>query len=367
MFTSRRPLSTITMKHSADISKNHLLNDKKDKDVPVPPVPTLNSRQGNEIALICNELDSTGTLHITCGRFLKSALCQSHGLQPRDLRKLDGTLKNQLPVILIRSSALLVNLDYIKAIINHNAVTFFESVDQGERLKQHDFLMELQSKLQSTPAQSTAQPFEFTVLEAMLQRLLNSLQEDFDRQQPTIVNHLSALERHVHWDRLKILLQCKKQTSLFLEQVQNIRDCLKELLESDVDMANMYLSHKARAKQRPVAAHEEIELLLESYLKQAEELASRAELLAADIQATEDIVNIGLVSQRNELLLLELKLGIGTFAAAMGGLIASILGMNLVNSFEGSEHAFWYVLSAISGVSMVSFGAAWRRMLRLIK
>jgi magnesium transporter len=354
--------------HESSFDSTRAATEQDKQQQAQPPYP---QRHTNEIALICNELDSNGHLHVTCGRFLKSALCQAHGLQPRDLRKLDGTLKNQLPVILIRTSALLVNLDYIKAIINHNAVTFFESVDQGERLKQHDFLMDLQTKLQTRhttgTSTSSSQPFEFVVLEAMLQKLLNSLQDDFDRQQPLIINHLSALERHVHWERLKIILQCKKQTLFFLEQVQNIRDCLKELLESDVDMANMYLTHKARAKQRPITAHEEIELLLESYLKQAEELASRAELLAADIQATEDIVNIGLVSQRNELLLLELKLGIGTFAAAMGGLIASVLGMNLVNSFEGSPLAFWYVVSMISGVGALSFGMAWRRMLRLIK
>lgn len=358
LFMSKRCQQTMTFKECVDHS------NVKD----ATPVARTIGRSPNEIALICNELDSTGQLHVTCGRFLKSALCQSHGLQPRDLRKLDGTLKNQLPVILIRTSALLINLDYIKAIINHNAVTFFESVDQTERLKQHEFLVELQAKLQGVNGNAVGQqPFEFMVLESMLQKLLNSQQEDFDKQATEIASLLSALERHVHWDRLKILLQCKKKTSLFLEQVQNVRDCLKELLESDMDMANMYLSHKARARQRPIAAHEEIELLLESYLKQAEELASRAELLAADIQATEDIVNIALVSQRNELLLLELKLGIGTFAVAMGGLFASILGMNLTNSFEASQQAFWFVFSGISAISTASFLLAWRRMKMLIR
>lgn len=326
-------------------------------------------RSLGEIALICNELDSKGQLSVTCGRFLKSTLCQVHGLQPRDLRKLDGTLKNQLPVIFIRSSAMLVNLDYIKAIINHNAVTFFEPVDKAEQREQHEFLLELQAKLQSqTNGQDAGkQPFEFLVLETMLQRLLTTLQDEFERTCPKIEQHLVVLERHVHWDKLKSLLECKKQTTLFLEKVHNIRDCLKELLESDPDMANMYLSHKARQRQRPISAHEEVELLLESYLKQAEELASRAEVLAQDIQSTEDIVNIGLVSQRNELLLLELKLGIGTFATAMGGLVASALGMNLTNHFEGSPAAFSTVIAAISCISAASFAMAWRRMLRLVR
>jgi magnesium transporter len=63
-----------------------------------------------------------------------------------------------------------------------------------------------------------------------------------------------------------------------------------------------------------VDEHEEVELMLESYLKTAEELASRTQVLASNMSSTEDIVNISLMGQRNEMLLLELRLGIGTFA-----------------------------------------------------
>lgn len=315
----------------------------------------------NELTLICAELAPNGTLSLRSGRFSKPALCSAHGLLPRDLRRLDGTLAaNQLPVILVRQSALLVNLEFLRAIVKHDGVLLLESSEMHERVAQHAFLIDLRVRSDS--------PFEFQVLEAMLQCILQSQQTSLDTIATVIEENLQSLERHVHWDRLRILLECKKRARSLQERISGMRDCIAELLESDADMSNMYLTDKQRQHHgRPIAAHEEVELLLESYLKTAEELASRVQLLAANIESTEDIVNIGLVGQRNDLLLLELKLGIGTFAASMGGLGASILGMNVANGVEHMPGAFAAVVAALSVVGLTAFAVAWRRMLAVLR
>lgn len=320
-----------------------------------------------DATLICHELDRRGVLHVHSGRFQKSELCSSLGLLPRDLRKLDGTLKSQLPAVLVRDSAVLVNMDPIRAIIKHDGVILFENVELEVRMPQHEFMLQLQARLCAAHDHHT--PFEFVVLEMVLQRTLQSLQEHLDAMQPEIEEHLRALENIVHWERLKVLLACKKRVTLFHERVENVRACIKELLESDADMAAMYLSEKAAANApaRPPHAHEEIELLLESYLKMAEEIASRTQILVSDMQSTEDIVNIALVGQRNEFLLFELRLGIGTFAASMGGFGASVLGMNLHTGYEHSPHAFWLILTTLLSLATTSFLLLWRRMLRLIR
>lgn len=328
----------------------------------------LAGRQLAEPTLICNEIDVNGRLHVSCGKVLKSTLCASNGLQARDLRKLDGTLKDQLPAILVRSSAILVNLGTVKAIIRHNGVTLFEGIDVEERLKQLEFINEIQLKLRANAhAGQNKQPFEFVVLETILQKTLQELQDEFDTLAPKVEEHLAALQKYVQWDRLKILLTCKLKVTLFQERVNSIRTCIAELLESDDDMAGMYLSHKASLFMRPINAHEEVELLLESYLKTAEEISSRLQVLSTDMQSTEDIVNIGLVGQRNELLLLELKLGIGTFAASMGGFGASVLGMNIPNHMEHSPHAFALVLGTLLTVAGTTFAFTWRRLMMLIR
>lgn len=331
----------------------------------VDTAPSTVVRQ-SEPTLICNEIDADGRLHVSCGKILKSTLCASFGLQPRDLRKLDGTLKNQLPVILVRSSAILVNLGTVKAIIRHNGVTLFEGLEIEERIQQQGLIQEIKAKL-SGDTSASQQPFEFVVLETILQKTLQSLQDEFDQMEPQIEEHLAALQRYVQWDRLKILLACKMKVTLFQERVNSIKSCISEVLESDDDMAGMYLSYKASRASREIAAHEEVELLLESYLKTAEEISSRLQILITDMQSTEDIVNIGLVGQRNELLLLELKLGIGTFAASMGGFGASVLGMNLPNHMEHNQLAFGAVLAGLLTVASTTFVFTWRRLMLLVK
>ena len=323
----------------------------------------------NELKLACTELDRYGHLSLRKGLFSKSSLCSSLGLQARDLRKLDGTLKNQLPSILIRPSAILVNFDSVRAVIKCDRVTFFSGQeDERSALLIKDLAAKLKNVTTRQSGNNQPLPFEFVVIETILQTTLQGLQDEFDHMAPSIEDHLTILERFVHWDKLKTMLECKKRVALFHERISSLRNCIAEVLESDADMAAMYLTAKSGNSQpRPVYAHEEIELLLESYLKIAEEIASRVQLLASNIQSTEDIVNIGLVGQRNELLLLELKLGIGTFSASMGGFGASLLGMNLINGMEGNTEAFWMVVTGLASVSLFAFTSSWRRMLQLIR
>jgi hypothetical protein len=64
----------------------------------------------NDLKLKCTEFDAKGNVKTTAGEFSKIDLCNQNGLQPRDLRKLDSSFKNQLPAILVRAQAILVNL-----------------------------------------------------------------------------------------------------------------------------------------------------------------------------------------------------------------------------------------------------------------
>lgn len=323
-----------------------------------------------ELTIIRAHWDNhSSALSLQTGRFSKTSLCAAHGILGRDLRRLDG-IHNKLPVILVRDGVLLVALDYLRAIVKHDDLLLLESTDMQERVSQHSFLIDLKLRMD--------QPFEFQVLEAMLQRVLADRQDELDKVVPRVEATLASLEKHVHWDKLLSLLNCKRRVQALEERVNALRDCIRELLESDADMSNMYLTDKAIytsndydsdfiARHRPETAHEEVELLLESYLKTAEELARHAHLLSSNISSTEDTVNIGLIGQRNDLLLLELKLGIGTFAASMGGLGTSALGMNLVNGFEGIPGTFFVVIGFLTAVSASAFAVAWRMMLRVLR
>jgi len=148
---------------------------------------------------------------------------------------------------------------------------------------------------------TTALDVEMGVLRKFVNELLTQLEEDIDRE------------------RLRNMLVYSKKLSAFEKKATLIRDSLAEILDNgtisldesrlivDEDLAGMYLTEKSRGKQRDVDQHDEVELLLEAYVKQVDGIVQEADQLASNMRNTEEIVNIILDANRNSLMLLDLK------------------------------------------------------------
>jgi magnesium transporter len=137
------------------------------------------------------------------------------------------------------------------------------------------------------------------VLRKFVNELLTQLEEDIDRE------------------RLRNMLVYSKKLSAFEKKATLIRDALAEILDNDEDLAGMYLTEKSRGKQRDVDQHDEVELLLEAYVKQIDGIVQEADQLASNMRNTEEIVNIILDANRNSLMLLDLKVPPTLFVALL--------------------------------------------------
>ncbi|KAJ1932345.1 magnesium ion transporter, partial [Kickxella alabastrina] len=103
--------------------------------------------------------------------------------------------------------------------------------------------------------------------------------------------------------------------------------------------------------------HEEVELMMETYLKQVEEIVNHVESVSSHVRTTEDVVNIILDSQRNSLLLLEIRLTILTVGLSTGTFLSGLFGMNLVNTLESHPDAF-FAVSTIAFLAIVTLTLA---------
>lgn len=101
----------------------------------------------------------------------------------------------------------------------------------------------------------------------------------------------------------------------------------------------------------------EVEMLLESYYKQCDEIVQQAETMINDIKSTEDIVNIILDANRNFLMVFELRIAIFTLGFTVATLLPAFYGMNLKNYIENSNIAFSAVVAAsiFTGAAMAIF------------
>lgn len=316
-----------------------------------------------DMILRCTEFDSEGNVVSTSRDFKKTELCTKHGLLPRDLRKLES--KVIVPHILVRRNSILVNLLHIRALIKANAVLLFDVYGSTDTYTQSVFLYDLQGKLSSRSSkQMGGLPYEMRALEAILISVMGALEAELKILQENVGRLLEELEENIDRDKLRFLLIYSKKLSTFEQKAQLICGAIEEVLEADEDLAGMYLTEKLQGTERPAEEHSEIELLLESYYKMADEIVQVSGNLVANIKNTEDIVNIILDANRNSLMLLDLKFSIGTLSTGCGAALAALYGMNLKNFIEESDLAFFGVSGLVVVLSAAIFGYGLHRLRR---
>ncbi|KAF7920711.1 hypothetical protein EAE99_008005 [Botrytis elliptica] len=316
----------------------HLSEDGRELDVFILG-RSVSVKAASEPRLRCTELDENGNVVLVNGEFKKSELIAKYGLLPRDLRKIDSST---LPHILVRPSAILINLLHLRVLIKSNRVLIFDAYGSTDTYTQSLFMYDLEGKLsqKQTSASAGALPYEFRALEAVLISVTSGLEKEFETVREPVVRVLKELEEDIDRDKLRYLLIYSKKLGTFEQKAKLVRDSIDELLEADDDLAAMYLTEKDHDLKRGEDDHTEVEMLLESYHKLCDEIVQESGNLVSNIRNTEEIVKAILDANRNSLMLLELKISIGTLGMGSGAFIAALYGMNLKNHIEESDLGF---------------------------
>ncbi|KAL9625654.1 MAG: hypothetical protein Q9160_000368 [Pyrenula sp. 1 TL-2023] len=310
---------------------------------------SLKRPSGADLKLRCTEFDKHGSVTLVSGEFKKSELIAKYGLLPRDLRKIDSSI---LPHILVRPSAILINLLHLRVLIQSDRVLVFDAYGSTDSYTQSVFMYDLEGRLRQKSGErggSTYLPYEFRALEAVLISVTQGLESEFEGVREPVVRVLRELEEDIDRDKLRHLLIHSKKMSSFEQKARLVRDAITDLLDADDDLAAMYLTEQSAGKERAEDDHQEVEMLLESYYRICEEIVEISGNLISNIRNTEEVVKAILDANRNSLMLLDLKFTIGTLGLGTGTLIAGLYGMNLKNFIEESDVAF-------SGVTVVCFG-----------
>ena len=243
----------------------------------------------------------------------------------------------------------------------------FDIYGSTDSYAQSLFMYDLEGKLcqkQLSAGGGYNLPYEFRALEAVLISVTGGLESEFEGVRDPVVRVLRDLEEDIDRDKLRHLLIYSKKLGTFEQKARLVRDAIEDLLEADDDLADMYLTAKAEGKEHEEDNHEEIELLLESYHKVADEIVQISSNLVSAIRNTEEIVRAILDANRNSLMLLELRFSIGTLGISAGMFVAALYGMNLENFIEETNFGF-VGISAVCSIFTVA--ACWWGLRRLRK
>ncbi|XP_028282190.1 magnesium transporter MRS2 homolog, mitochondrial [Parambassis ranga] len=317
-------------------------------DTPISSVPP---------TFVVMKFDQEG--NVTSFEKKKTELCQELSLQARDLRFQHSTS------LTARNNCIIIRMAALKAILTPQSLLVLDFRGLGlERW----LVLELAPQLAS---QTHSLPFEFRALEAILQHKVNSLQTRLNDVEPVIMDTLESLvdPKILSADRTKlhILLQNSKSLSELETDVKVFKDSLLKILDEDEIIEELCLTKWTDPRvfeesNLGIDHAEEMELLLENYYMQAEELGNKARELKGLIDDSESVIFINLDSHRNVMMRLNLQLTMGSFSLTLFGLIGVAFGMNLTTAFEDDPRAFWLV----TGFMFLGSGLIWRRLLSFL-
>ncbi|CDO95319.1 unnamed protein product [Kluyveromyces dobzhanskii CBS 2104] len=307
----------------------------------------------HESYVSCTIFNEKGDVTAVSHKFPKWEFLQKYGLYPRDLRKIDSSTIDVIPSFVIKPKCILVNLLHIKAMIQKDKVFVFDTTNSEAAIKLGVLMYDLESKLSQRNINyqgksiSYQENYEHRALESILINVMTCLETEYKYHYSVCGMILNDLENQIDRDKLRDLLIKSKNLTAFAQKSILLRDLLDELLESDEDLADMYLSEK---KHADADDHADLEMLLETYYKQCDEYVQQSESLIQDIKSTEEIVNIILDANRNSLLLFELKVTVYTLGFTVATLVPAFYGMNLKNFIEESNWGF----GSVVGFSIVA-------------
>ncbi|XP_056299736.1 magnesium transporter MRS2 homolog, mitochondrial isoform X2 [Pseudoliparis swirei] len=289
----------------------------------------------------------------------KTELFQELSLQARDLRFQHSTS------LIARKNCIILRMESLKAIVTPHSLLVLDF--RGLGLEQW-LVLELAPQLAS---QSHSLPFEFRALEAILQHKVNTLRARLNAVEPVMLDTLESLvdPKILSADRSKlhVLLQNSKSLSELETDIKVFKETLLKILDEDEIIEELCLTKWTDPRvfeesSLGIDHAEEMELLLDNYYMQAEELGNKTRELKGLIDDSESVIFINLDSHRNVMMRLSLQLSMGSFSLSLFGLIGVAFGMNLESSFEEDTRIFWLV----TGFMFLGSGMIWRRLLSFL-
>ena len=252
------------------------------------------------------------------------------------------------PVILPRPKVqcYILDLGSLKLLCRSNQVDILYSDESGSsrRSTVNNFVEDLRSSLsESTVKCETLTTFELQVLETALATIVAKLYRQLELVEPLLDGLVNDTISQPTTHKIGRLAALKKSIFTHKQGIQAITNALKELLNNDRDMADMYLES---ASNREDDDHEEIEFLLEAYVSDLSEIEMKSSAMIAHIDDTMQILELHLNSRRNHIIKLSLIMETLAVATGTGAFIGSIFGMNLLSGLENHPAAFYYVFSA---------------------
>jgi len=316
----------------------------------------------------CAYFDRRGTLVSKQRELTKNEIAEQFELRHRDLRDID--LKSEAVTrILVRPATILLQFFDLCMIIQSDEALLIDlrnSQNDGSNVCYRDFVRRLSGIKEAADVPEL--PYELRAVEAALVAVLSTLRKDLieaKQEAEDSAQHLK-LESGLAAAGLDLLFEHSRRLGTIEQKARLVRDTIREVLDTDEDLAGMYLSDRLAGRPHEPSDHQEVEYMFEAYHKAADGLVESAHASISIIRKKENIFRSSLDVQRNQIMFLEARIAIHTLGLAAGTLIAGLFGMNLVNYMEESPYGF-FAMTAVCLALSALFSMYGMRSIRRIQ
>ena len=352
--------------HSLNKDMKGTVSPTTNTTLPASPIPSLRKH-----------------LSVEASHLLVSTIGTDIGIRARDIRKLDPIFTSSNDAnILVRYGAIIINLECgkdtsLRALILRNRC--YLVVDNGfdsilstitEKLNQeknniannnnnndnnanNNNTINDEKKVESTQRdkllstielvdnndnynENTSTPYEFLCIETFLMTCTNQLRLQSD----SLTKKISKLLKVMKTNMGKIM-EIQQKIFMYNEEIQHLMNhadatasALKDVLDSDEDMAYMYLTKLYKNPQlfeneNIKAQHEEVEMVLEFYLYEVRGILRQVKALKERLTNASQYIAFNLNMTRNRLQRMELLIASISLIISCLAVVAGIFGMNL--------------------------------------
>lgn len=304
------------------------------------PGSSLNPKSGR---IKCSYFDRTGTFSSERKELTKAEIAEQFELRHRDLRDID--LKSEsVTRILVRPSTILLQFFHLCMIVQADEALLINNY-QDDHNNQGELYQEFKRRMSGInfeTADVPELPYELRAVEAALVAVLSTLHHNLNEARAEAEESARSLklESGIGAIGLDLVFERTRRLGQIEQKARLVRDTIREVLDTDEDLAGMYLSDRRAGKPHAITDHQEAEYMLEAYHSAADMLVESSRASIDILRKKENTFRSSLAVQRNQIMFLEARIAIHTLGLAAGTMIAGLFGMNLVNYLEEAPYGF---------------------------
>ena len=254
-------------------------------------------------------------------------------LPVRDVRLLlRSPVRNvkRMPALLARPSAdcFILDIEHIRLLCYRDKALVFSpdreitksflqdlisdlSAEEFRSLKNHSITQYYQN------SRDKKTDFEHIVLESSLHNVVKKFKRHLEIIKPALDTLLQTIAQEPATYNLRRLLAFRKSLSEFELNVGHCLRLVRALMANDEDLVGLCLTHS----DRKITDHEEMELLLEAYCADFEEIEAEIKTFKEMIEDTNQFVGAHLDSVRNKMIRMGLVMEMAAVALGSGAVV----------------------------------------------